>query len=101
MDEKVMSDAPWFMYVLECKDLSLYCGITKDVLKRLEKHNAGRGAKYTQHRGPSRAVAAWKFPDCSTAASAEYDFKQMTRNQKLDTMSTREWRNGEWVKKLD
>ena len=39
----------YFIYILECKDGSLYTGITKDVEKRLREHNTSpKGAKYTQ-----------------------------------------------------
>ena len=43
----------YFIYVLECSDGSLYTGITKDIVKRLEEHNtSNKGAKYTKARRP-------------------------------------------------
>ncbi len=42
----------WWVYVLECRDGTLYTGCTDDIPRRLEAHNAGRGAKYTRGRGP-------------------------------------------------
>ena len=44
-------DKVWFVYLLRCGDGSLYCGITDDVLRRLEAHAAGKGAKYTPGAG--------------------------------------------------
>ena len=42
----------WWVYVLECRDGTLYTGCTDDIPRRLAAHNAGRGAKYTRGRGP-------------------------------------------------
>ena len=42
----------WYLYILRCKDGTLYTGITTDVEKRLEAHRSGKGAKYTRGRGP-------------------------------------------------
>jgi len=44
--------SPWWVYIIECKDKTLYTGISTNVLARIEKHNAGLGAKYTKYRGP-------------------------------------------------
>lgn len=43
---------PWFVYILECKDGTLYTGIAKDLEKRFHAHNQGKGAKYTRTRLP-------------------------------------------------
>ena len=42
----------WYVYVVRCRDGSLYTGITKDVARRLAEHDAGKGARYTRGRGP-------------------------------------------------
>ena len=48
-----MQDAkPWFVYILRCKDNTLYTGITDNIQKRLVAHRTGKGAKYTKGRGP-------------------------------------------------
>ena len=46
----------WIVYMLECADKSLYPGITTDLDRRLAAHAAGKGAKYTNGRGPLRLV---------------------------------------------
>jgi len=48
----------WQVYLLRCADKTMYCGITTDIARRIEKHNAGKGAKYTGSRLPVTLVAA-------------------------------------------
>ena len=40
----------WYVYMLRCRDNSLYTGYTDDVERRLAVHNSGKGAKYTRSR---------------------------------------------------
>lgn len=76
-----MSSA-WFLYVLECRDGSLYTGITVNVEKRFAAHVMGKGARYTRARKPERILAVRPFPDRSSASRAEYALKQLTVEQK-------------------
>lgn len=76
------SPCPHYMYVIECADGSLYTGYTTDVEARFCAHQAGTGAKYTRGRGPLNLLAIAKFSTKHDAMSAEYHFKQLTRNQK-------------------
>ncbi len=71
----------WFLYVVECNahGKPLYTGISKDVAKRVETHNAGKGAKYVKGKLPVVLVATWEYPDKSTALKAEYAFKEVSR----------------------
>ena len=48
------TESPWFVYILECRDGSLYTGITNDIERRLQQHNDGTGARYTRSRRPVR-----------------------------------------------
>lgn len=74
----------WFLYVLECDDGTLYAGITTDCERRLREHNhTSRAARYTRARRPVELVASWPFDTQSAAARAEYAFKQLPRQQKL------------------
>lgn len=75
-----------FFYVLECKDASLYAGYTNNLDKRINAHNAGKGAKYTRARGPVKCVYYETFDTKQQAMSAEYAFKQLTRAKKLEYM---------------
>ena len=45
-------DGPWLVYMVECRDGSLYTGITNDLERRLSQHNDGTGARYTRSRRP-------------------------------------------------
>src|SRR3972149_1693240 len=46
------TDSPWLVYMVECRDGSLYTGITNDIERRLSQHNDGTGARYTRSRRP-------------------------------------------------
>ncbi|MCI1722653.1 MAG: GIY-YIG nuclease family protein [Lachnospiraceae bacterium] len=72
-----------YTYILKCADGSLYTGWTNDLAKRVEDHNAGRGAKYTKGRGPVTLMYYEAFPTKEEAMSREYAIKQLTRDEKL------------------
>ena len=73
----------WYLYILRCKDDSLYTGITTDVDKRLEAHRAGKGAKYTRGRGPLELVYKEECADHSDALKRELEIKRLPREEKL------------------
>lgn len=76
-------DKKWFVYLLLCRDQTLYCGITDDVQRRLEMHRSGKGAKYTRGRGPLELVYTEKCETYSSALKREYAIKQLPRSVKL------------------
>lgn len=53
----VPSQDPWYVYIVECGDGSMYAGIARDVDRRVAQHNAGTGAKYTRGRSPVVLIA--------------------------------------------
>ena len=69
---------PWFVYLIECEDGSLYTGVAVDVEKRYATHLAGKGARYTRSHPPARLLARFPHPDRSSALKAEYAIKQLT-----------------------
>ena len=73
----------WYLYILRCKDNSLYTGITTDVEKRLEAHRTGKGAKYTRGRGPLELVYREECGDHSEALKREAEIKALPREEKL------------------
>ena len=73
----------WNLYILRCKDGSLYTGITTDVEKRLEAHSSGKGAKYTRGRGPLELVYREECGDHSAALKREAEIKRLSREEKL------------------
>ena len=79
----------WFVYILRCGDGSLYTGITKDVNRRCQQHNAGTGSKYTRGRHPVRLVYEQVHPSQSSALKRETAIKAMTRRAKLTMIRLR------------
>lgn len=77
-----MPAKPWFLYLIECADQSIYTGITVDVAARFEAHQSGKGARYTRSHPPVRVLASIMYPDRSTASKAEYRVKQLTPDEK-------------------
>lgn len=73
----------WFVYILRCADDSLYTGVARDVEKRLEQHNAGRGAKYTRSRTPAILFYKERCKDQGGALRREAEIRRLTRTQKL------------------
>ncbi len=80
----------WSLYVLECRDGTLYTGITNNLERRLAEHRAGRGARYTRARLPVRLRGSWQFTDRATAFRAERRFKALPRVAKIA------WLEGHW-----
>ena len=74
----------WYVYILRCKDGTLYTGSTDDVQRRLAVHNSGKGAKYTRGRLPVEVVYAEACESYSAALKREYAIKQLTRLEKLN-----------------
>ncbi len=68
----------WFVYLIECRDGSLYTGIAVDVERRFQQHLTGRGARYTRSHPPLRLLGHLEFPDRSQASRAEHAIKQLS-----------------------
>ncbi len=75
---------PYYVYILQCSDSSLYTGVTTDLQRRLFEHNnTGKGAKYTKIRRPVILVYNKKCENRSMALKCEYAIKKLTRSKKL------------------
>lgn len=74
---------PWWVYIVQCADNSLYTGISTNVKERIATHNSGKGAKYTKSRRPVFLKISWEYPDRSTASREEARIKKLTRAEKL------------------
>lgn len=81
-------ESVWYLYILRCRDATLYTGITTDVEKRLEAHSSGRGAKYTRGRGPLELVYRETCGTHSDALKRELAVKRMTRAKKQALIRT-------------
>lgn len=75
----------WAVYLLQCADGSLYCGVTTDIERRLQEHNGLQpgGARYTRSRRPVRLLAAAQVQDRSEACRLEQRVKNLPRHRKL------------------
>jgi len=72
----------WFLYILECCDGSFYTGITKNMDRRLQKHNNGKGAAYTRSHRPVKLIYQENCIDRTAALIRELKIKSMNRKQK-------------------
>jgi putative endonuclease len=79
----VSDERPAYVYLLRCRDGSLYCGWTYDVEKRLAKHQAGTASRYTKTRRPLDLAAAFELPDATAARREEARIKRLPRREKL------------------
>ena len=82
-EQKAAFSMRWQIYIIECRDGSLYTGITVDLEKRLAAHNAGKGAKYTTSRRPVQLVYHEGAANRSEASKRENAIKKLNRNDKL------------------
>ena len=73
----------YFVYIIECKDKSLYTGITTSVSRRFGEHKAGNGGHYTSSKGVVK-VAYWeRHRNRSSALKREFYIKRWRRKKKL------------------
>ena len=75
-------DDTWHVYLLRCVDGSLYTGITKDVNRRCEQHNAGTASRYTRSRRPVELVYQETLLSKGLALKREAAIKAMSRGEK-------------------
>lgn len=73
----------WIVYIVECRDRSLYTGITNDLERRLVEHGKGTGAKYTKTRRPVRLRYTETHGTKSDALKREAAIKSLSRTDKL------------------
>ena len=70
-------DDSWYVYMVCCRDDSLYTGISNNLARRVEEHNSHKaGAKYTKSRRPVRLVYYEKVSSRSEALRREYKIKK-------------------------
>jgi len=72
----------FYAYMARCSDGSLYTGYTVDLNMREEKHNEGKGARYTRVRRPVKIVYSEGFETKSEAMKREYEIKGMEKKKK-------------------
>ena len=72
----------WYIYLLRCRDNSLYCGITNNIDKRIQTHNRGKASKYTRVRLPVKLVYYETVEDKSIALKREHKIKKYPKYKK-------------------
>ena len=73
----------YFLYILNCKDGSLYTGITTDVKRRFKEHKEGEGARYTRTHEVLKIVYTERYKSRSLALKREHELKGWSREKKM------------------
>jgi putative endonuclease len=87
-DESIMKQLPssgdeaW-VYLLRCRDGSLYTGWTVDLERRLARHRAGIASRYTASRLPVELELAIQMSSRTAARREEARIKSLPRAGKL------------------
>ena len=81
----------WSVYIVRCRDGSLYTGIAIDVRRRLAQHAGDRngGAKFLRGKAPLRLELTRVVGSRSRAQSVEHRIKRLTRPRKLELIANR------------
>ncbi|OGH02507.1 MAG: hypothetical protein A2798_02555 [Candidatus Levybacteria bacterium RIFCSPHIGHO2_01_FULL_37_17] len=74
----------WYVYILKCKDSSLYTGITTNVNRRINEHNSKKGAKSLLGKLPVKLLYNEVFDNQIKAAKREREIKGWRRERKLE-----------------
>ena len=74
----------WHVYLLKCKDNSIYTGITDNLERRFSEHRAGKGGHYTSSHGTVKILYSEKFETKSEALKREAEIKRWRREKKLN-----------------
>ena len=79
----------WYLYIVRCRDGSLYTGIATDVARRLALHTAGKGAKYLRGRGPLTLVYQTRIGSRALALKTEGRVKALPKMKKEQLVAER------------
>ena len=72
----------YYVYMIRCKDESLYTGITNDVERRYREHEVGRGAKYKKAKGVKNLEIYFQCQSRGEASKIEIYMKSLTKQKK-------------------
>ncbi len=79
----------YYLYLLKCRDGTLYTGITTDVARRFEEHKNGKGGHYTSAKKAIKILYTENQKDRSSASKREAEVKRLTRAQKLELIKSK------------
>lgn len=90
-----MSD--WYLYLIRCRDGSLYTGISTNVARRFTRHceEGPAGAKYLKGRGPLTLVFKKKLGSNSLALKVERIVKKLSKEKKEELV-----RDGKGIRQI-
>ena len=74
---------PYFVYLILCKDKTIYTGITTDVKRRFNEHKEGTASRYTRARKVVKVLYTEKLPNRSKALKREAEIKNWPKAKKL------------------
>ena len=78
----------YFVYLIQCKDKSIYTGITTDVKRRFEEHKEVKGGNYTRAHGAKKILHTEEHKDRSSASKREAEIKSWQRDEKLKLVNS-------------
>jgi len=87
MDSDIYNN-PWFVYIAECRDKTLYVGVAKDVNRRIADHNKTNKCRYTRFRKPLKAVYKEVCENYEAARKREAQIKKFSRKKKLTLIAS-------------
>lgn len=83
------SSKVYYVYILKCKDKTLYTGMTTDVARRFKEHKRGKGGHYTRWKKVTKMLYSEEQPDRSSALKREFQIKSWPRGKKLALIKSR------------
>lgn len=78
----------YYVYLIECKDKSIYTGITTDLARRFAEHKRGVGGRYTRAHAVKKILYSETYPTRSEASKREARIKSWTRKEKQELART-------------
>lgn len=79
----------YYIYIIRCKDNTLYTGITTDLERRFNEHKNRIGAKYTKRHDVDKIEIAWSCENRSIASKLEYRLKRLSKKEKEEIIKSK------------
>lgn len=77
----------YYVYIVECKDGTLYTGITTDIKRRFQEHSSGQGGSYTSSKKINKLLYTEECENRSIALKREAEIKGWRREKKLELIN--------------
>lgn len=78
----------YLVYLIQCRDNSLYTGITNDLERRFAEHKNKKGGHYTSSRDVEKIIHTEEFATKSEALKREAEIKSWRRDKKLKLINS-------------